>query len=122
LINFLENQWIQIDQDTLTIGVTEEGLDHTGRAHQLMLPAIDDLIDSKKSFGELVGSRGSMSLYTPYEGVVTEINEAMLDSPDLLHDDPLGDSWLIRLKVDNSKEDPSEEQIRIIEELIQNDQ
>ena len=101
LIPYMGYEWLQIEDDTLTIGVTEEGLSELGDISAINLPAENDLVVADEVCGEIDTSDGPMNLYCPVDGKIVEINGAVVENPELLLEDPTGDGWLFRVEPDD---------------------
>lgn len=102
-VEFNDNQWFRADEDIVTIGVTEEALGFIENLIRVSLPQEGEKLEIERVCGELDTKEGTTNLYSPFNGLVVEINEALLESPSLIYEDPQGDSWLFRIESD--KED-----------------
>ena len=117
MITFMQNQWIEIDGDTIVIGINSDAMESLESVTKIFLPDKDDKIGSMRSFGEVEGTEESLSLYSPFEGIVLEVNEALLDTPELLNEDHMEDGWIIKISVAEG-EDISESRIEQIQESL----
>jgi glycine cleavage system H protein len=99
-----EHEWAQVDENIVTVGITEFAQDSLGEVVYLELPEEGDKVTQGDKFG-LVESVKSMSeLIAPVSGTVIEVNTAMVENPGSLNDDPMNDGWLIRIEMDTEKE------------------
>ena len=97
-IPYMGYEWLQIEDDTLTIGVTEEGLSELGDITGINLPSENELVVADEVCGEIDTTDGPMNLYCPVDGKVVEINGAVIENPQLILEDPTGDGWLFRVE------------------------
>lgn len=94
-------EWLQIDNDTVTIGISEEGINELSEVSSVNLPAENEEVNPDEICGEIDTEEGPMNLYCPVEGKVVEINAAVVDNPDLIFEDPYGDGWLFKVEANN---------------------
>lgn len=100
-IPYMGYQWIQVEDDTITIGVSEEGLSELSDITSINLPAENEEVSPDEICGELDTDEGPLNLYSPIEGRVVEINAAVVENPSLLTEDPYGDGWLFRVEAND---------------------
>lgn len=86
------------------IGINEEGLDDFSEVQKVDLPNEGDEIFPDEVLGEIETDQGPLNLYSPFQGSVGEVNEAVLENPDLIMEDPTGDGWLVTIEVDNPED------------------
>jgi len=98
MINYLRYQWLLIDDETITIGLNAEGLDEFEDIDEINLPEPEEIVLPNKTCGEICHSQGALSIYSPVEGQVLEINEALIEQPELLQEDNYGDGWLLKIE------------------------
>ena len=79
----------------------EFALDQLGDLVFLELPEVGDSLEVGESFGNIESVKAVEELYPPVSGTVIERNEPMLESPELIADDPYGDGWLLKVRVEN---------------------
>lgn len=91
--------WVNCEDGTAVIGVTEHGLEQYGDVVALELPEQGVELAHGDEMGELECTRGVWELYAPLDGVVVEVNEALQQNPDLVNDDPFGEGWLLRIEL-----------------------
>lgn len=99
------HEYVRLDGEIATIGVSAFALDQLGDIVYLELPEEGDAIEVGQSFGTIESVKAVEDLYPPISGTVIEINEAMVESPELIAQDPYGEGWLVKLRVD----DPDDE-------------
>ena len=101
LITYMDYLWLQINDDVITIGLNETGIDELDDAFTVELPEEGSVVVPNEVCGEIVTDQGSINLYSPIDGNVIEINTATTDNPSLIKDDNYHDGWLYKIEVDN---------------------
>lgn len=94
-----EHEWIVVDGDVATVGITAYASDALGDVVYVELPAIGDEVTHGEVCGEIESTKSVSDLYSPVTGEVTEINEELADSPELVNDSPYETGWLFKVKV-----------------------
>lgn len=101
-IPFMVYEWLQVDGDSVTIGISEEGLEELSEVSAINLPTEGEEIGADEVCGEIETDSGPLNLYSPVDGKVVEINAAVVENPQLLFEDPYGDGWLFRVEAKNA--------------------
>jgi len=91
--------WVSCEGDVALVGPTVHGLEQYGDVVAVELPEKETELVHGDELGELECTRGVWELYAPIDGVVMEVNDALVRHPELINDDPFGEGWLIRLKL-----------------------
>ena len=99
-----DDEWIRIDGDEATIGLTDYAQDALSDIVYIELPDVGDHFDAGETFGVVESVKAAADIYMPVGGEVTELNEELLDTPEILNADPYDGGWLLKFKMD----DPSE--------------
>lgn len=99
-----DDEWIRIDGDEATIGLTDYAQDALSDIVYIELPDVGDHFDAGETFGVVESVKAAADIYMPMGGEVTELNEELLDTPEILNADPYDGGWLLKFKMD----DPSE--------------
>lgn len=99
-----DHEWVMVEGDQATIGVTDYAQDQLGEVVYVDLPSVGDTLDAGDSFGEIESVKSVSELFSPVSGEIIEINEALVDAPETVNDDAYEDGWMIRVKMD----DPSQ--------------
>jgi glycine cleavage system H protein len=97
-----EHEWIALDGDTATIGITDYAADQLGDVVYVDLPAAGSAIEGGKVVGEIESTKSVGELFAPVDGTVVESNQAVIDNPQLVNDDPFGEGWMIKVTIDPS--------------------
>ena len=99
-----EHEWIQIEGDSATIGITDYAQQELGDVVYVELPEQGLDLDVGQTFGSVESVKAVSEIYSPLSGSVAEINGMLEDSPETINEDPYGDGWMIRLDVTESAE------------------
>ena len=94
-----EHEWLRIDGDTAVVGITDHAADKLGDVVFVDLPAVGTEVTPGSVVGELESTKSVGELFAPALGTVTEVNQAVVDAPDLVNADPYGDGWLITIQL-----------------------
>jgi glycine cleavage system H protein len=98
-----DHEWIDIDGDRGTIGITDYAQKQLGDVVYVDLPAVGTKLTQGQSFGTIESVKAVSELYAPVSGEVFEVNDALKTKPERVNADPHG-SWLIRLKLSRAGE------------------
>ena len=93
------HEWVRIDGEVGTIGITDYAQKELGEIVYLELPEVGHVFDADEEFGTVESVKAVSELFTPLSGEVVEINKAAVAEPGIVNDDPFGDGWLIKLKL-----------------------
>lgn len=92
-----EHEWISVDGDTATVGITAYAAEKLGDVVFVELPAVGDTVAQGKVVGEIESTKSVGELFAPMDGTVTAVNDAVVSSPELVNSDPFGEGWLIKV-------------------------
>lgn len=98
------HEYVRLDGEVATIGITAFAVDQLGDIVFLELPEIDDSLSKKEGFGSIESVKAVEDLKSPVSGTVLERNEALIDAPEQIAEDPYGEGWLIKVKISDSSE------------------
>ncbi len=99
-----EHEWIRVDGDEATIGITDFAAGELGDIVYVELPKVGASVTAMQSMGTIEAVKTVADLFAPVSGVVAAINGALEHGPDLVNKDPYGDGWFVRVKMSNKKE------------------
>ena len=99
-----EHEWVRVDGDTGTIGITDYAQDQLGDIVFVELPAAGAAISAGQKFGEIESVKAVSELLAPVSGEVTGANEGLADSPESVNDDPYGDGWMVKVRLSDAAE------------------
>ena len=95
-----EHEWIAVDGDVATVGITDFAAEKLGDVVFVDLPAADSAVAAGDVCGEIESTKSVGELYSPLNGTVVEVNDAVVDDPSLVNADPFGEGWLVKIRLD----------------------
>ena len=93
------HEWVALDGDVATIGVTDFAQSELGDITYLELPEVGDAIALDQAFGIIESVKAANDIFSPVDGDVVERNEAVVAAPEMVNTSPFGDAWLVRVRV-----------------------
>ena len=94
-----DHEWIRIDSEVATIGITEFAATALGDVVFVLVPGIGSRLIAGQICGEIESTKAVSDVVSPVTGFVVEVNEVLTDRPDALNTDPYGDGWLFRAEL-----------------------
>ena len=95
-----EHEWLDIDGDVATVGITDYAAEKLGDVVFVELPDVDSTLASGTVVGEIESTKSVGELFAPVNGTVTAQNSEVVDDPSLVNSDPFGAGWLIKVRFD----------------------
>ena len=99
-----EHEWIKLDGDIATIGITKHATEMLGDIVFVELPDKGSSLDKDSTAGVVESTKAASDVYTPVSGQVTENNQAIVDDPATINADPEGTAWFFKVKIKNQSE------------------
>ena len=99
-----EHEWVLVEDDVITVGITDFAQDSLGDVVFVELPEVGARVEAGKAFGVVESVKAVSDIYAPVTGEVVEVNEELPDTPEILNTSPYEDGWMIKIKLS----DPSE--------------
>jgi len=99
-----DHEWISVDGDTGTIGITDHAQNSLGDVVYVELPKVGESVTAHEAFGSVESVKAVSEIFTPVSGQVTEVNESLQDDPEKVNNDPYGEGWMVRIKMSNPGE------------------
>jgi glycine cleavage system H protein len=96
-----DHEWISIDGDIATIGITDFAQHELGDIVYVDIDTKDKHLDAETVFGTVEAVKTVSDLFLPVSGTVTEVNPLLQNEPEKVNTDPYGDGWMVKMKVDN---------------------
>jgi len=93
------HQWVKPEGKGGTVGITDYAQDQLGEVVLVELPDVGSSVQKGAVFGTIESVKAVADLYSPVDGTVTEINEAVYDEPKLVNDDPYGKGWMLKVEM-----------------------
>lgn len=95
-----EHEWVRVDGDVVTIGITDFAQDQLGDIVYVELPQVGETVESGSTVGELESTKSVSDIFSPVSGEVVSRNEALDGSEEVINSDPYGEGWLFKVRVD----------------------
>ena len=99
-----EHEWVAVDDDIATIGITDYAQEQLGDVVYVELPAAGKVLNKDDTFGVVESVKAVSDIYAPVSGTVTETNADLPNAPELVNADPYGKAWMIRVRLSNPQE------------------
>ncbi|MDT8440879.1 MAG: glycine cleavage system protein GcvH [Desulfuromonadales bacterium] len=99
-----EHEWVQVEEDLAIIGITDFAQDSLGDVVFVELPEVGVRLDAGKAFGVVESVKAVSDIYAPVSGVVEEVNEELIDAPEIINTSPYEDGWLIKIRMSDTAE------------------
>ncbi len=114
-----EHDWARIDGDEATFGITWYAQDALGEVVFYDPPEVGVTVSKDQPYTEVESVKAVSDVFAPLSGEVTEVNEALGDSPELINSDPYGEGWLVKVKLSNTGELESLLDVDAYKDLLQ---
>jgi glycine cleavage system H protein len=95
-----EHEWISLEGDIATVGITDFAADKLGDVVFVELPGADSAVSAGDVCGEIESTKSVGELYAPLTGTVVEVNDAVVDDPSLVNAEPFAGGWLIKIRIE----------------------
>ena len=99
-----DHEWLKIDGDIATIGITSFAQGELGDIVFVDVDTEGEELENEEVFGTIEAVKTVSDLFMPVSGEVTEFNEALEDTPELINSDPYGDGWIIKVSISDASE------------------
>ena len=99
-----DHEWISIDGDSATIGITDYAQGELGDIVYVEIESLGEQLDKEEIFGSVEAVKTVSDLFLHVSGEITEMNEGLEDNPELINDDPYGKGWIIKMKISDQNE------------------
>ena len=99
-----EHEWIEVDGDVATLGITKHAAEQLGDVVFVELKDVGETFDKDDEIGVVESVKSASELYAPVAGEILETNDALVDTPDLVNEDPEGNSWFYKISIADASE------------------
>jgi glycine cleavage system H protein len=93
-----EHEWVLVQDDVCVLGITEFAQQELGEVVYVELPEVGQVFDTDQEIGTIESVKAVAEVYTPVAGEIVEVNDAVVDDPELLNEDPHTDGWLVKVR------------------------
>jgi glycine cleavage system H protein len=97
-----EHEWVMVEAELAIIGITDFAQDALGDVVFVELPEVGTVLEAGKAFGVVESVKAVSDIYAPVSGTVEEINEDLVDAPEILNTSPYEDGWMIKIRMDDA--------------------
>lgn len=94
-----DHEWVSVDGATARVGITDYAQDSLGDVVFVQAPAVGDVVAAGGAIGEIESTKSVSDIYAPLSGRVVAVNDALVDNPQLLNEDPYGEGWICEIEV-----------------------
>ncbi len=98
------HEYVRLDGEIATIGISAYAIDQLGDIVFVELPEDGEAIEKGEPFGSIESVKAVEEMYAPVSGTVIERNQALLNNPEILGEDPYGEGWLLKVRITNEDE------------------
>lgn len=99
-----DHEWVAVDGDVATIGITDYAQHSLGDVVYIDMPRAGDKFSTHEAFGSVESVKAVSEIFTPVGGEVTEVNDGLNDTPEVVNLDPYGGGWMVKVKMANPGE------------------
>jgi len=99
-----EHEWVLIEDDIVTVGITDFAQDSLGDVVFVELPELGATVEAGKSFGVVESVKAVSDVYSPVTGEVVEVNDELPDSPETINTSPYEDGWMVKIRLSDTAE------------------
>ena len=99
-----DHEWVSVEGETATIGITDYAQQQLGDVVYVELPKAGETFTEHEAFGSVESVKAVSEIFTPISGEVTEVNDGLNDTPEVVNSDPYEGGWMVRLKMSNAGE------------------
>ncbi|MCC5963545.1 MAG: glycine cleavage system protein GcvH [Rhodobacteraceae bacterium] len=97
-----EHEWLRLDGDVVVVGITEHAAEQLGDVVFVELPEVEAMVAKGDEICVIESVKAASDILAPVDGEIVEVNEALVDTPGLVNDDPQGDAWFFKMKIDDT--------------------
>ena len=102
LLYSAHDEWVKVDSDVLTLGITDYAQDALGELVHVELPEVGDTVEAGEAVCEVESVKAVAEVFCPVDGEVVEVNEALDGEEELVNSEPYGAGWLLKIRVSDA--------------------
>jgi glycine cleavage system H protein len=114
-----EHDWARIEGDQATFGITWYAQDALGEVVFFDPPAVGSSVTKDQAYAEVESVKAVSDVFAPLSGEITEVNEALSETPEKVNEDPYGDGWMVKVRLSDPSEADSLLDVNAYKDLLQ---
>lgn len=99
-----EHEWVMVEEELAVVGISDFAQDALGDVVFVELPEVGTVLEAGKAFGVVESVKAVSDVYAPVSGTVEEVNEDLVDAPEIINTSPYEDGWMIKIRMDDAAE------------------
>ncbi len=99
-----EHTWVRVSGKRATVGITDHAQEALGDIVYIDLPEVDSAVEANSEFAEIESTKATSTVIAPVSGTVIEVNEDLIESPEIINEEPYGKGWIAVIEMDNESE------------------
>lgn len=96
-----DHEWLRVEGDLVVVGITEHAATQLGDVVFVELPEVETMVATGDEVVVIESVKAASDIAAPVDGEIVEVNEALVDKPGMVNDDPTGEAWFFKLKIDD---------------------
>lgn len=116
-----EHEWVLVEDDVVTVGITDFAQDQLGDVVFVELPEVGDSVEAGSTFGVVESVKAVSDVYSPVTGEIVEINESLPDEPEVVNTSPYEDGWMIKVKLSDASSIDDLMDVAAYQEFVEKD-
>ena len=96
-----EHEWLRVEGDVVVVGITGHASEQLGDVVFVDLPEPDTEVTKDEEVAVIESVKAASDILAPVDGTIVEVNEALADNPGMVNEDPLGDGWFFKMKLED---------------------
>lgn len=116
-----EHEWVLVEDDVVTVGITDFAQDQLGDVVFVELPEVGDSVEAGSTFGVVESVKAVSDVYSPVTGEIVEINESLPDEPEVVNTSPYEDGWMIKVKLSDASSIDDLMDVTAYQEFVEKD-
>lgn len=97
-----EHEWVMVEEDLAIVGITDFAQDSLGDVVFVELPEVGTVVETGKAFGVVESVKAVSDIYAPVSGTVEEVNDDLIDTPEIINTSPYEDGWMIKIRMSDA--------------------
>ncbi len=99
-----EHEWVMVEEELAVVGISDFAQDALGDVVFVELPEVGTVLEAGKAFGVVESVKAVSDIYAPVSGTVEEINDDLVETPELINTSPYEDGWMIKIRMDDVRD------------------